>query len=201
MGLMAALRRNSRLSGLLLFAAALGVSTPSFFAAMLLIWLGVWLFGATGTRFFPIAGFGWDAHLILPALVLSARPTAAVARLTYHALLEILEADYVRTARGKGLPRQVVLVEHVLRNAAVPILTTVGVSLRYSLAALPVVEYVFSWPGMGRSLLAAIRVQDTAATIGLILPLALLFVLVNLLLDFLYPLADPRLRPGEVGVI
>jgi peptide/nickel transport system permease protein len=195
----AALRRRGRLSGLILFASAFGMSTPSFFAAMLLIWFGVWLYQRTGQQFFPIAGFGWDAHVLLPALVLAARPAAAVTRLGYNSLAEILDADYVRTAKSKGLKRNAVLVEHVLRNAGVPILTTVIVSLRFSLAILPIVEYIFSWPGIGLALLEAIQAQDVDAVIGMVLPLALLFVLVNLIAELLYLRIDPRLRDSKVG--
>jgi peptide/nickel transport system permease protein len=200
LGMASALRRSSLFAGLVLFASSLGVSTPSYFAAMLLIWFGVWLFAVTGKHFFPIAGFGWDAHLILPALVLAARPVAAVTRLSHNALVEILEADYVRTADSKGLHPRIVLVRHVLRNAGVPILTTVLVSLRFSLGVLPIVEYIFSWPGIGLSLLAAIQAGDTTTAIGLILMLALLFVVANLILDYLYPRIDPRLRTTGPGV-
>jgi len=201
LGTGAALRRSSRLSGLLLFASVLGVSTPSFFAAMLLIWFGVLLYQRTGAHLLPISGFGWDAHLILPSLVLAARPAAAVTRLSYNALVEILEADYIRTAVAKGLRRRVILLRHVLRNAGVPILTTAGVSLRFSLAVLPIVEYIFNWPGIGLKLLTAIQVQDTTTVVGMTLPLVLLFVLVNLLLEVLCPLIDPRLRDAEVGAL
>jgi peptide/nickel transport system permease protein len=199
LGVHAAIRRRQRLSGLILFASAFGMSTPSFFAAMLLIWFGVWLYQRTGQQFFPIAGFGWDAHILLPALVLAARPAAAVTRLSYNSLAEILDADYVRTARSKGLEPKVVLVEHVLRNAGVPILTTVVVSLRFSLAILPIVEYIFSWPGIGLALLEAIQAQDVDAVIGMVLPLALLFVFVNLIAELLYLRIDPRLRDSKVG--
>jgi peptide/nickel transport system permease protein len=201
LGMASALRRSSRLAGLVLFASTLGISTPSFFAAMLLIWFGVWLFAATGQHFFPIAGFGWDAHLILPSLVLAARPAAAVTRLSYNSFVEILEADYVRTAHSKGLHPKLVLLNHVLRNAGVPILTIILVSLRFSLAVLPIVEYIFSWPGIGLSLLTAIQIGDASTAIGMILTLALLFVLVNLILDFIYPRIDPRLRTAKVGVV
>ncbi len=200
-GTSAALRRTSRFSGLLLFASVLGISTPSFFTAMLLIWFGVWLYRITGVNLFPISGFGWDAHLILPALVLAARPAAAVTRFSNNVLVEILEADYVRTAKAKGLDPGVVFRRHVLRNAGVPILTTVGVSLRFSLACLPIVEYIFSWPGIGLRLLTAIQVQDTTTLVGMTLPLVLLFVLVNLLLEILYPLVDPRQRDSEAGAV
>ncbi len=201
LGAGAAVLRGSRFSGGLLFASVLGISTPSFFAAMLLIWLGVWLYKNTGTHFFPIAGFGWDAHLILPALVLAARPAAAVTRLSCNALVEVLEADYIRTATAKGLGPRVILLQHVLRSAGVPLLTTIVVSLRFSLAILPIVEYIFNWPGIGRILLTAVQIQDTVTLVGMTLPLVLLFFLVNLLLEILYPLIDPRLRDSEASAV
>ena len=201
LGIIAAMRRASRFSELLLFVSVLGTSTPSYFAAMLLIWFATWLYQTTSTQIVPISGFGWDAHLILPGLVLAARPAAAVTRLSYNALVEILESDYIRTATAKGLTLDTILLRHVLRNAGVPILTTVGVSLRFSLAILPIVEYIFNWPGIGLRLLKSIEIQDTTAVVGMTLPLILLFVLVNLLLNVLYPLVDPRLRTSEVGVV
>jgi len=201
LGIGAGLRRKTRLSGLLVFLSVLGISTPSYFAAMLLIWFGVWLYRTTGADFIPIHGFGWDAHLILPALVLAARPAANVMRLGYNALVDILDADFVRTAHAKGLGPWVVLFRHVLRATGVPLLTTVAISLRFSLAILPIVEYIFNWSGVGQELLVAIQVQDTTTVIGMVLPLALLFVLVNLLLEALYLLVDPRLRVKEVGAV
>ena len=201
LGIGAGLRRKTRFSGLLVFFSVLGISTPSYFAAMLLIWFGVWLYRTTGADFIPIHGFGWDTHLILPALVLAARPAANVMRLGYNALVEVLDADFVRTAHAKGLGPRLVLFRHVLRNAGVPLLTTVAVSLRFSLAILPIVEYIFNWSGVGEELLTAIQIQDTTTVIGMVLPLAFLFVLVNLLLEMLYLLLDPRLRVKEVGAI
>jgi len=201
LGIIAAFRRASRFSELLLFVSVLGTSTPSFFAAMILIWFAVWLYQTTSRHIVPISGFGWDLHLLLPALVLAARPAAAVTRLSFNALVEILESDYIRTATAKGLMPRLILLRHVLRNAGVPILTTVGVSLRFSLAALPIVEYIFNWPGIGLRLLKSIETQDTTAVIGMTLPLIIVFVLVNLLLEVLYPLVDPRLRASEVGAV
>jgi peptide/nickel transport system permease protein len=201
LGAGAALLRASRFSAGLLFVSVLGISTPSFFAAMLLIWLGLWLYQTTGTHFFPLAGFGWDAHLVLPALVLAARPAATVTRLSYNKLVEVLEADYIRTAKAKGLGPRVVLLRHVLRNAGVPLLTTIAVSLRFSLAILPVVEYIFNWPGIARILLTAVQIQDTTTVVGMTLPLVLLFVLANLILELCYPLIDPRLQDSEGGVV
>jgi len=201
LGTSAALRRATRFSDLLLFVSVLGISTPSFFAAMLLIWLGVWLYRAAGVHVIPISGVGWDGHLILPTLVLAARPAATMTRLSHNALKKVLEADYIRTAKGKGLEPRLILLRHVLRNAGVPLLTTVGVSLRFSLAVLPIVEYIFNWPGIGQRLLTAIQVQDTNTVVGMTLPLVLLFALVNLLLDVLYPFIDPRLRASEGGAV
>ncbi len=144
---------------------------------MLLIWFNVWLYRTTGADFLPLHGFGWDAHLILPALILAGRPAASVMRPSYNGLVEVLDADFVRTARAKGLGPWAVLMRHVLRNAGVPLLTTVVVSIRFSLALLPIVEYIFSWPGIGQGLLEAIGLQDTVAVVGMVLPLALLFLL------------------------
>lgn len=199
LGIAAGVRRKARFSGVLVFVSVLGISTPSYLAAMLLIWFNVWLYGATGADFLPLHGFGWDAHLILPAIVLAARPAANVMRLGYNALAEVLEADYVRTAHAKGLSPRVVLFRHVLRNAGVPMLTTIAVSLRFSLAVLPIVEYIFSWSGVGQGMLEAIQNQDVNTVVGMVLPLALLFLLINLLLEQLYVLIDPRLRVQEAG--
>jgi peptide/nickel transport system permease protein len=200
LGTVASLRRGGRLSGLVIFGSVLGVSTPSYFAAMLLIWLSVWIYKRTGHHVFPISGAGWDAHLILPALVLAARPAATVTRLGYNALVEIFEAEYIRTARAKGLRRQIVLFRHALRNAWVPMSTTIVASLRFTLAALPIVEYSFSWPGIGQQLLESIQLMDATGVIGMALPLVVIFSLVNLSLETFYPLMDPRLRNAEKGV-
>jgi peptide/nickel transport system permease protein/oligopeptide transport system permease protein len=199
LGIVAGLRRRSNLSGAIVFLSALGISTPSYFAAMLLIWLNVWLYRTTGADFIPLHGFGWDIHLLLPTLVLSARPMANVMRLSYNALIDVLDADFVRTAHAKGLAPRVVLLRHVLRNAGVPLLTTAVVSLRFSLAILPIVEYIFSWPGIGQHLLEAIEVNDAAAVVSMVLPLAVLFVLVNILMEILYLIIDPRLRTSTRG--
>jgi ABC-type dipeptide/oligopeptide/nickel transport system permease component len=200
LGVAAGLRRKTRFSGALVFVSVLGISTPSYFAAMLLIWFNVWIYQRTGSDLIPVHGFGWDMHLILPALVLAARPTANVMRLGYNVLAEVLDADFVRTAHAKGLAPRVVLFRHVMRNVGVPLMTTIAVSLRFSLAVLPIVEYIFNWSGIGEGLLTAIQSQDATATVAMILPLAVLFVFVNLLLELLYPLVDPRLRTkGSYG--
>jgi peptide/nickel transport system permease protein len=141
-----------------------------------------------------VGGFGWDNHILLPALVLAARPVAQIARVTYITISEVLSKDYVRTARSKGLAPRRVMMRHVWRNAAIPIITTIGLSLRFSLSSLPVVEYFFGWPGAGFALLKAIAQQDDNLTVALLLALGVLFILINLVLDMLYRMVDPRVR-------
>jgi ABC-type dipeptide/oligopeptide/nickel transport system permease component len=194
LGIWAAGRRHSGWSLPILLASIVGVSVPSFFAAMLLQLAMVKWARAFGSPLLPIGGFGWDHHIILPALVLAARPVAQIARVTFVSLGETLDQDFVRTAHSKGLRPRRVMIRHVIRNAAIPILTTIGLSLRFSLSSLPVVEFFFGWSGVGFILLKAISHQDTNLTVALALCLGLLFILVNLVLEISYGFIDPRLR-------
>jgi ABC-type dipeptide/oligopeptide/nickel transport system permease component len=194
LGIWAAGRRHSGWSLPILLVSIVGVSVPSFFAALLLQLAMVKWAHAFGSPLLPIGGFGWDQHIILPALVLAARPVAQIARITFVSLGETLDQDFVRTAHSKGLRPRRVMIRHVIRNAAVPILTTVGLSLRFSLSSLPVVEFFFGWAGVGFILLKAISHQDTNLTVALALCLGLLFILVNLVLEISYGLIDPRLQ-------
>ncbi len=194
LGVWAATRRRSGWSLVTILASIVGVSVPSFFAALLLQLGAIRLTRLLGYRVLPVGGFGWDRHIILPALVLAARPVAQIYRVTYVTISHVLEQDYVRTARGKGLRELLVVGRHVMRNAAIPILTTVGLSLRFSLSSLPVVEFFFGWPGMGFTLLKAISKRDDNLTVILILCLGVLFIVVNLILEALYRVIDPRLR-------
>jgi peptide/nickel transport system permease protein len=197
LGGLAALRRNSRISAWIITSSILGISTPSYVAAMFLIWTVVWIYQRTGVRILPVFGFGWDLRLVMPMIVLATRPMANMTRLSYTALMDVFEADYVRTARSKGLYPRVVFLRHVLRNAGVPILTTASVALRFSLSMLPIVEYIFTWPGIGLALIDAGRGGDFPRLVVMILPLVLLFALVTILLDLLYPLIDPRLLDAK----
>jgi len=194
LGVWAARRRYSFWSVLVLAASIIGVSVPSFFAALLLQIGIIRITQMSGKPFLPVGGFGWDLHLLLPALVLAARPLAQTTRITFVTISEILEQDYVRTAHSKGIPERLVMLWHVFLNAAVPVLTTLSVSLRYSLVSLPVVEFFFSWPGIGFTLLKAISKQDDNLTVILVISLGLLFILMNLLLDLIYRVIDPQLR-------
>ncbi|MBC7224536.1 MAG: ABC transporter permease subunit, partial [Anaerolineae bacterium] len=194
LGSLAARRRHSSLSTGFLLLSLLGVSLPSFFTALLLQLGAIWFVRTFQRQVVPVAGFGWDAHLVLPALVLAARPIAQIFRVTQVSLASVLDEDYVRTGVAKGLPPGALMFRHVYPNVAVPILTTIGLSLRFSLVSLPVVELFFSWPGAGFNLLRAIARQDDYLAVALILCFGLLFVVVNLLLEAAYRRLDPRLR-------
>ncbi|MEJ2558707.1 MAG: ABC transporter permease subunit [Anaerolineae bacterium] len=194
LGIWAAGRRHTGWSLLVLLASIAGVSVPSFFAALLLQLVMIRWAQVFGLPLVPLGGFGWDKHIILPALVLAARPIAQIARVTFVSVGEALDQDFVRTAHSKGLRPGRVMARHVIRNAAIPILTTVGLSLRFSLSSLPVVEFFFGWPGVGFTLLKAISHQDDNLTVALVLCLGILFILVNLILEGSYRLIDPRLR-------
>lgn len=199
-GFLAAVRERSPLAAVAMTATLLGVSTPTFFTALLLQIAEIRFYNTAGFRLVPVAGFGWDAHLVLPSLVLAARPLAHIARVTLVSVREVLDQDYVRTAVAKGLPNPLVWGRHALGNAAVPILTGIGVSLRFSLSSLPVVEYFFSWPGLGGTLLTGIQTRQSSLVVTLALALGFTFMVVNLTLDLAYRLIDPRLRRREAAL-
>jgi peptide/nickel transport system permease protein len=194
LGLIGARLRRSGLSMFVLIASIAGVSVPSFFAAFILQRLVIKSTQTLGTRILPVGGFGWDEHLILPLLVLSARPVAQITRVTMNSIKGVVDKEYVRTARSKGLSPPWITYRHVLRNAAIPIATTIGLSMRFSLSSLPVVEAFFGWSGLGFYLLRGISQQDDNLTVILILCLGALFILMNLALDIIYRYLDPRLR-------
>ena len=194
LGLWAARRRHTGWSLVTLLLSVAGISVPSFFAALLLQLGAIRWTRTFGRALLPVGGFGWDERIILPALVLAARPIAQIARLTYVTVGQVLDEDFVRTAHSKGLSGRLVMSRHVLRNAAIPILTTIGVSLRFSLSSLPVVELFFNWTGLGFAVLKAIARRDDNLTVALMLFLGLLFIAINLVLEMVYRLIDPRLR-------
>jgi ABC-type dipeptide/oligopeptide/nickel transport system permease component/Zn-dependent M28 family amino/carboxypeptidase len=196
LGIAITLWRGGRMAPLILPLSVLGISIPSFLLAML-FWIlnvqaGRWL--GLRTAPLPPTGFGWDAHLLMPAIVLAMRPLAQLVQVTHVSLAGVLGADYIRTAHAKGLDRRVVINRHALRNILIPILTTLGVSLRFSLATLPVVELFFIWPGLGLGLVQAIDLGMTTFVVDLILALGLLFLVVNAGLELIYQIVDPRVR-------
>ena len=197
LGIVAARRRSSWLYPLVLVLSLIGVSLPSFFLAILLQ-VGITKLGAAAGRIIlPVGGYGADLHLILPALVLASRPLAQIARVTSIAVTDVLGMEHVRVAQSKGLSGRDVWWRHVMRVGAIPILTTLGNSVRYALISLPVVEYFFSWEGVGSTLLQTLARQDDLMTVALTLTLGLLMVGINIVLDISYRMIDPRVRQAS----
>lgn len=197
-GIAAALARHKPWVLLLLMATIIGISAPSFFAAILLQRAEIKYVNTFGKPLVAIAGFGWDfRHMAMPVLVLAARPLAYITRATFIGLGRVLQTDYIRTARAKGLPLRRIISPHALANTAVPILTAIGVSLRFSLSSLPVVEFFFLWPGLGLRLLQAVNSRQTTFAVTLALALGFTFLIINLLLDIAYRFIDPRVRSAD----
>ncbi len=194
-GSMAALTRRRSLVLPLLSLTILGISTPSFVAALLLQMGELKYLDIFGRRLVSMAGLGWDfEHMLMPVLVLAAMPFAYLTRTAFISLTYVMEEDFIRTAFSKGLSLQQTVNAHALRNVAIPILTGLGVSVRFALSTLPIVEIFFAWPGMGSRLLEAIDARETSVVVALAAALGLTFLLINLLLDVAYRLIDPRTR-------
>lgn len=193
LGLAAALSNKKSSSAFMVLLSVLGVSTPSFLLAMLFWVVNIYVHRTFEIQVLPSGGFGWDAHLVMPVLVLAMRPMAQIAQVTYVSLIDVLRQDYIRTAHAKGLSWRVVRDVHALRNIFIPIFTTLGTSLRYSLASLAIVELFFEWPGVGLVLFEAIGSGEIYLIVDLILSLGLFFLVVNLALEVLFPLLDARI--------
>ena len=198
-GTFAALIKKQKIILFLLLLTILGISVPSFFAGLLLQQAEIRYFKIYGEQLVKMAGFGWSyRYMLMPVLVLMARPLAYLTRASFLALNRVMEENYIRTAHSKGLRSRRVLFGHALRNVAIPILTAIGVSLRFSLSTLPVVELFFAWPGIGLRLLEAINARQSEVVVTLALALGLTFLLINLFLDISYRIIDPRLKEESV---
>lgn len=198
LGIFVALSRIRGIPFAVLTMSIIAISIPSFFAAMLLQQGIIVIFRETGTRYLSVAGFGWDyQHLVLPVLVLAARPVAYIMRTSYIVLDRTMQEDYVRTAYSKGLSQRYVVNVHALRNVAVPILTAIGVSWRFALGILPVVEFMFAWPGMGFRILEGINTRQLSMVVPFAAIFGLTLLIGNLVLDILYRLIDPRMREAR----
>ncbi len=189
LGILAALRPGSSLDLSVMVLALLGVSMPVFWFGLLAI-----LIFSVGLGWFPVAGKGTLAHLVLPAITLGINATALLARMTRGTLLEILSQDYIRTARAKGLAERVVIFKHALRNALIPVVTVAGLEFGTLLSGAVITETIFAWPGLGQLLVGSILARDYPVVQGAVLLVAITFVLINLLVDLLYATIDPRVR-------
>ncbi len=195
LGTLAAVSRGTLLDRFVMAISVAGVSMPVFFIGLLLIqfvgfkWDLLPFTGRTG----PVWAGGLPS-LVLPALTLGSVLIGPIARITRTAVLEVLGADFVRTARAKGLPESVVIVHHALRNALIPVVTLIGLQAAFLLGGAVVTETMFSWPGVGRLAVGAIVSSDFPVAQGAIMILALAFLLINLLVDVLYVYLDPRVQ-------
>jgi peptide/nickel transport system permease protein len=188
-GIIAAIRRYSLMDNLATLAALLGQAMPLYwFGIMLIIIFGIWL------RWLPISGSGSLAHLILPAITLASWILPVNMRLVRSGMLDVLNQDYIRTARAKGLNERKVLIKHAFKNAAIPLVTVVGMQLGLLLGGAVVTETVFAWPGLGRLAVDSIRMGDYPVVQAIVVVFAFFVVIGNLLADVLAALIDPRIR-------
>jgi ABC-type dipeptide/oligopeptide/nickel transport system permease component len=188
-GIVSAVRRNTSVDYVSTVTALLGQSMPTFWLGIMLILVfSVWL------NLLPSSGRGTLQHLLMPALTLGLFTTARIMRLTRSGMLEVLNQDYIRTARAKGVGNPPVVWKHALKNAAIPFVTIVGIELGTLLGGAVITETIFAWPGVGRLSVQAIYNRDYPVVQAAVFLLASTFVLVNLFVDLVYTYLDPRIR-------
>lgn len=189
LGMVSAVKRNTIYDNLATTLAVLGRAVPNFWLSIMFIVV----FGAY-LKWLPPSGYGTPLHIIMPSVALSAGLAAIVARLTRSSLLEVMSQDFVRTARAKGLSESRVLTRHVLRNALIPIATVVGLQAGHLLGGAIITETIFAWPGVGRLLTQSIYNYDYPVVQTSVFIISVTFVFLNLAIDLLYALIDPRIR-------
>lgn len=189
LGVISATKQYSVFDSGSMFVALVGVSMPNFWLGIMLI-----LFFAANLGWLPSSGDKGFLSLILPAVTLSANSLATITRMTRSSMLETIRMDYIRTARAKGLRQSRVIIHHALRNAMIPVITSVGLQFGFALSGAVLVETVFSWPGIGRLLVDTIKLKDTPVVLGVVVVMAASFTVINLVIDILYACFDPRIR-------
>jgi ABC-type dipeptide/oligopeptide/nickel transport system permease component len=189
LGILAALKQNSFWDYLGMGVAIFGVSVPNVVLGPLLI-----LVFALGLGWFPVAGWGTPAKMIMPAFALGTSAAARIARLTRASMLQVIREDYIRTARAKGLTERVVMVRHALKNAFIPVATILGPLFAFLVTGTFVVEQIFAIPGMGKFFVTSVGNRDYPVVMGTILLYAFVLVLANLAVDVTYAFLDPRIR-------
>jgi peptide/nickel transport system permease protein len=197
LGVLAAWRQGSLVDRVVMGFSVLGFSMPSFVIGYLLIYcFAIWLGWLPVQGYTRIASDFWGflEHMILPSVTLAIIYVALIARITRASVLEVLNEDYIRTARAKGLSNRVVLMRHALRNAAVPILTVIGIGIALLIGGAVVTESVYGLPGLGRLTVEAVLSRDFPTIQAVILMFSVVYVLINLLIDIGYTLFDPRIR-------
>ena len=188
-GTIAAVKRGSFVDRLVMMASFVGVSAPQFVAALLLLYLFAVTLG-----WFPMSGYGTFAHIVLPASTLGILGAGWYARMVRSAMIDVLNQDYVRTARAKGLSSTRIIFRHALPNAILPIIAMIGIDIGQFMGGVVVVEAVYGWPGIGQLAWQAIQQVDIPIIMGVTLTSALAIVIGNLLADLIAPVIDPRIR-------
>lgn len=189
LGSIAALNRGGLLDRTVMMSAFVGVSAPQFVVALLLLYV----FAAT-LGWFPMSGYGTAAHVVLPAVTLGMLGAGWYARMVRSAMIDVLNQDYIRTARAKGLSRARVILRHVLPNAILPIIAMIGIDIGQFMGGVVVVEAVYGWPGIGQLAWQAIQQVDIPIIMGVTLTSALAIITGNLIADLIAPVIDPRIR-------
>jgi len=193
LGVISAVRQNSKTDYSSMTLATFFIAMPNFWLGLILI-----LIFSLHLDLLPVAGYGGLDHLILPAITLCAGMMAVTMRLTRSSVLEVLRLDYITTARAKGVDEKRILYRHVLKNAMIPVITIVGLQLGYLLSGTVIVETIFAWPGIGKLLIDSIDARDIPIIQGCVVFIAIIFSLVNLLVDISYYFLDPRIKYEEV---
>ena len=193
-GMIAAVYRGKWIDSLLMTLSMVGVSAPSFWIAIILqIVIGLKL------DLLPISGFDGPLNYILPSIALGTRYAGSIARITRTSMLDVIKQDYIRTARSKGVKEFLVIMKHALKNAMIPIVTLVGTELGYMLTGSMLIEKVFAIPGIGKLAVDGMMNRDLPLLQGTVVYIALVFVIVNLVVDISYAFIDPRIRYGKGG--
>ncbi|MCA4780702.1 ABC transporter permease [Empedobacter stercoris] len=204
LGIVSALMKDTWLDRMLLVITSFGMSIPSFFSAIIIAYIFAFLMhDITGLNMigslYEVDDLGEGKHLmlknlILPAITLGSRPLAVFTQLTRNSLLEVLNQDYIRTAFAKGLSRKTVITKHALRNALNPVITAISGWFASMLAGSVFVEFVFGWNGLGKEIVNALNTLDLPIVMGAVLVIAVMFIVINILVDILYGILDPRVR-------
>jgi peptide/nickel transport system permease protein len=204
LGVISALYKDTYVDKLILFTSVLGMSLPSFFSSIIIAWLFGFVFhqytglSMTGSLYevddYGRGSFLQIKNLILPAITLGIRPLSVIIQLCRNSLLEVLTMDYVRTATAKGLSKRIVIFKHTLRNALNPVVTAVSGWFASMLAGAVFVEYIFAWNGIGKEIVDSLNKMDLPVVMGSVLFIAFLFVVINIIVDIVYGLLDPRVR-------
>jgi peptide/nickel transport system permease protein len=197
LGLIAGMRKNLLADRILTILASLGIATPHFWIGTMLV-----LFLALQLRLLPATGYvgftrdpwGWFLHMLLPAVALGAGTIAEIARQTRSGTIQVLERDHIRTARAMGLRTRAIVGKHVIKNAAIPVVTVLGVQVAHLLGGAVVVEQVFALPGLGQLLITSVLQRDIPVIQGVVLLTAVIVVLVSLLVDLSYSYLNPKVR-------